>query len=191
MSLKKIPYQTGQQLLACFTASDEAHALVTEPLGILETIELLDKEGLHFDLMQFIAHGLPVRESIWWASLCLNLRNNDWHPNQIQAIELCQSWVKKPDEVLRRRIELMLNKMSLNCGPSWLLQAVFWNGSGSIVAPSLPAVMPDPHLYAKATAGAVNMAAALPDWQGQVNYYQQATATAINIANGGNGQQPS
>ena len=61
---------------------------------------------------------------------------------------------------------------------------MFWNGSGSIVAPDLPQVMPDNLLYSKAVAGAVNHAAALPEWANSDAYYKYAVESAINIAKG-------
>ena len=98
-----------------------------------------------------------------------------------------QHWALSPSEDLRRKSELLANRLKLNCGPSWVSQAVFWNGSGSIVAPDLPTVLPDPYLYAKAVAGAINHAAALPVWDQTSPYYENAVIAAIDIAQGGNG----
>ena len=101
------------------------------------------------------------------------------------------AWVRSPSEELRRKAEHLSHRLELNCGPSWLAQAVFWNGSGSIVAPDIPPVMPDPFLYAKATAGAINHAAALPQWDKTKPYYQTAIAMALDIAAGGQGTSDS
>ncbi len=51
--------------------------------------------------------------------------------------------------------------------------------------------MPDPFLYAKATAGAINHAAALPQWDKTKPYYQTAIAMALDIAAGGQGTSDS
>ncbi|KJY83416.1 hypothetical protein TW81_10540 [Vibrio galatheae] len=187
MIYKKIPYQNCGQILPRFTASEEAKQQLDDTFTIEQTIQLLIDNELYNDLMQFLAHALPVREAIWWASLCIQLRQDVWNTTQIQCIQTAQQWVQSPAEELRRKAELLSNRLNLNCGPSWLAQAVFWNGSASIVAPDLPAVLPDPYLYAKAVAGSINHAAALPNWDGTSDYYLQATNFALDIANGGNG----
>ncbi|AIW13984.1 DUF6931 domain-containing protein [Vibrio tubiashii] len=187
MTYKKIPYQTCGQILPRFTASDEAKELLNEELSVEQTIQLLQDNALNNDLVQFLAHALPVREAIWWASLCIQLRNDVWNATQAQCIQTAQQWVQAPAEDLRRKAELLSNRLELNCGPSWLAQAIFWNGSGSIVAPDLPAVLPDPFLYAKAVAGSINHAAALPNWEGSEEYYSQSVNYALDIAAGGNG----
>lgn len=189
MIYKKIPYKSGLQILNRFKATDEAVELINEDMSVSETIDALKASDLNFDLVQLLAHGLPVRESIWWASLCLDIRQNEWSPIQKQCIDTARQWVKSPSEELRRKSELFANRLEQNCGPSWLAQAVFWNGSGSIVAADLPAVLPDPNLYAKAVSGSVNHAAALPQWEGTEKYYQQSFAMAVDIATGGNGKE--
>ncbi|MCG9648469.1 hypothetical protein L1D54_00745 [Vibrio brasiliensis] len=187
MNYKKIPYQTCGQILPRFKASEEAQQLLDPEMSVAQAIEALQTEELFNDLTQFLAHALPVREAIWWASLCVQQRQDIWSPTQLQCIQTAQQWVQSPAEELRRKAELLSNRLELNCGPSWLSQAVFWNGSGSIVAPDLPAVLPDPFLYAKAVAGAINHAAALPAWNESQAYYTQSVAYAIDIAGGGNG----
>ncbi|MGF1722364.1 hypothetical protein L4D20_20260 [Vibrio kyushuensis] len=184
MNYKKIPYKTGLQVIQRFKASDEALALLTEESSISETIDILTTHEQYTDLCQFFAHALPVREAIWWAAHCLEHRSEDWNSSQIQCINTAKQWAQSPSEELRRKAELFANRLNVNCGPSWLAQAVFWNGSGSIVGPDLPQVMPDALLYSKAVAGSVNHAAALPEWQHSDRYYANAIEAAINIAKG-------
>ena len=103
---------------------------------------------------------------------------------QKQCISTAKAWVKSPSEEQRRKSELFSNKLKLNCGPSWLAQAVFWNGSASIVAPDLPNVLPDPFLYSKAVAGAINHSAALPNWDKTDEYYKKSIGIALELAKG-------
>ncbi len=184
MTYRKIPYPFGQQILLRFTPSEEAQALVVDEQPTDVSIELLVKHGLHNDLIQFMAHALPVREAIWWAACTLEQRLDIWSPMQIQCIDTAKQWVQSPSESLRRKSELFAQRLDLNCGPSWLAQAVFWNGAGSIVTPDLPVVLPDPYLYAKAIAGSINHAAALPHWDKSGQYYQTATQLGLKIAKG-------
>ncbi|GLT18004.1 hypothetical protein GCM10007938_17820 [Vibrio zhanjiangensis] len=184
---KKIPYQSSTQIVPRFQASDEAQKLLSEELPIDHAIVCLQEAELYNDLVQFLAHALPVRECIWWALCCLSSRNDVWSDAQKMSLDTAKHWALSPSEELRRKSELLANRLELNCGPSWLSQAVFWNGSGSIVAPDLPVVLPDPYLYAKAVAGAINHAAALPFWDKTAIYYEDAIKAALDIAQGGNG----
>ncbi|MBU2898833.1 DUF6931 family protein [Vibrio hepatarius] len=184
---KKIPYQSSTQIMPRFQASDDAKEIIGEDLPIDQVIIHLQKAELNYDLVQFLAHALPVRESIWWALCCLSSRNDVWNDVQKMSLNTSKHWALAPSEELRRKSELLANRLELNCGPSWASQAVFWNGSGSIVAPDLPVVLPDPFLYSKAVAGSINHAAALPNWDQTAVYYENAITSALNIANGGNG----
>ncbi|PMJ92419.1 hypothetical protein [Vibrio sp. 10N.261.55.A7] len=184
MTLKKIPYKSGLQIIQRFKASEETLSLLTEDTSITDTIEALSNESHYFDLCQFFAHALPVREAIWWAAHCLDQRSDVWSSSQKQCIETAKQWAQSPSEELRRKAELFATRLNVSCGPSWLAQAVFWNGSGSIVAPDLPQVMPDSLLYSKAVAGAVNHAAALPEWSHTATYYKHAIESAVSIAKG-------
>jgi len=188
MIYKKIPYKTGSQILPRFKASQDALALIGDETSVQETIQILTDNKCYFDLIQFLAHALPVREAIWWAALCLDQRLDIWSAIQKQCLSTAKEWVQSPCEELRRKNELFSNRLELNCGPSWLAQAVFWNGSGSIVSPELPAVLPDPFLYAKAVAGAINHAAALPEWDNYETYIENSINIALDIASGGNGK---
>lgn len=184
MTFKKIPYQSCGQILPRFSASEEALEVLNEEMPVAQAIQTLQENELNNDLIQFLAHALPVREAIWWAAMTLLQRQDVWSTSQVQCIQTAQQWAQSPSEELRRKSELLANRLDLNCGPSWLAQAVFWNGSGSIVAPDLPAVLPDPFLYAKAVAGAINHSAALPTWNHTDQYYTKSIGYAINIASG-------
>ncbi|GAL18401.1 hypothetical protein JCM19235_6954 [Vibrio maritimus] len=64
--MKKIPYQDSKKILSYFDLSDEAKELVNDALPPIEVIRVLQKAALNIDLTTFIAHALPMRESIWW-----------------------------------------------------------------------------------------------------------------------------
>ena len=187
MSYKKIPLADSQPIWKRFEASEQAQQLQTTASSPAETIAQLQQQSLFIDLSNFIAHALPMRESLWWCIVVLELRNSDWSELEKDTISRCRNWVLEPEEAKRRFIERRLKQLGHDCAVGWLAQAVFWNGSGSIVEADLPMVMPMDYLYAKGVAGAVNTAAVVPEWDGYLEYYQQATAIAIDIADGGRG----
>ena len=189
MKYRKIPFVNSKQLLQRFElSSEEAEALVNADMTPEQLITVLTDAGEYIDLTQFLCHALPVREVIWWCCLALELRNDVWTDAQQAAIKNARAWVREPDEAKRRLAEQQAEKLGNENGPGWLAQAVFWNGSGSLSEVGMPAVMPADFLYAKAAAGAINLAAALPEWQGRDKFYQRVFAMGLNIADGGNGQ---
>lgn len=186
---KKIPFQKSQPILQRFELSDEASASVSGEMAPSLVIEVLKEKSLFIDLVNFISHALPVREGIWWACLALELRMDDWSPEEQKVVAGCKRWVQEPDEAKRRLAETHVEKLGLQCATGWLAQAVFWNGSGSLGEPGQPVVLPPEFLHAKATAGAVNTAAVIPEWDGYNGYCDQVIAMAMDIANGGRGDR--
>lgn len=185
--MKKVPFQTSQTILKHFELSDEMQELVDGSATPQDVVELLKKHDANIDLANFWAHALPMRESIWWAHLALQRRSNVWSAKEQKVIENVGVWVRSPSEPLRRQLELMIEKLANDSAAKWLGMAVFWSGTGSIAPADNPVVMPAEFLYAKAVGGAVNTAAALPEWQSLKDFYQAVFAMAKNIADGGSG----
>lgn len=187
MTYKKIPFNTSEPVWQRVTPSAEASETIdfqSEPKQCIA--ELF--EGRHFiDLSNFIAHALPMRESIWWSANVLELRWDDWNDLERNTLEQCKKWVLEPQEPQRRLIEQRIAILGHSCAVGWLAQAVFWNGNNSITAIDQPVVLPVAYLYAKAVSGAVNTAALVPEWDGYEQYYNDARVIAEDIANGGRG----
>lgn len=128
-----------------------------------------------------------MRESIWWAIKATGLRKSDITDEEVQVINDCEEWVKHPNEAMRRQIEKSIEPLKNESCAKWVGQAVFWSGLGSIAPADNPVVMPADYLHAKAVSGAVNTAAALPEWSGYKSYYKKVFQMAMDIANGGSG----
>ncbi len=188
MSFKKIPQAESGPIWGRFEATEAATELATMQLSPEQAIEHLQQQSLFIDMSNFIAHALPMRECLWWCILVLELRNSDWSALELDTLKHCKQWVLEPEEAKRRLLEQRVEKLGHDCAIGWLAQAVFWNGSGSIIAPDLPLVMPVDYLYAKAAAGAINTAAVIPSWDGYAGYYEKVAAMGVNIAKGGRGE---
>lgn len=182
--LKKIPYASCQPILQRYDAGDEVAALDMAQATPEELIAALREKKLYIELMTFLCHALPMRETLWLTCQALKIRAKHWSAEQTQAIEDCARWFKEPDEASRRLAEQHVAKLGLKCAPGWLAQAVFWNGTGSIAALDQPQVMPPEFLYAKAAAGAINTAAALPEWTKAEVYNERVTELALKLARG-------
>jgi hypothetical protein len=100
---------------------------------------------------------------VWWGCLCV------WHvvrpdpPDDVAAIlHAALRWLQDPLEENRRALERPARALSPREPAGCLGMAVFWSG-GSMAAPHLPVVAPNPFLTARAVAGAVLTAAARPE----------------------------
>lgn len=185
--MKKVPFQTCQVILKHFELSEEVQELVDANASPEEIVQLLTEQQANIDLANFWAHALPMRESIWWAHLALKRRSDVMSASELSIIEQVEHWVRSPSEPQRRQIESAIEGLDNNRAVKWLGMAVFWSGTGSIAPADNPVVMPAEFLYAKAVAGAVNTAAALPEWQGMKSFYQAVFGVAQNLADGGSG----
>lgn len=185
--MKKVPFQKAMPVLKHFELSDEVSELVDPNASLEEVIELLQKVDANIDLANFWAHALPMRESIWWACIAVSKRTDVLKPLEKQTLEASLAWVKSPTEPLRRQIEIQIEKLPNESAAKWLGMAVFWSGAGSIAPIENPIVMPAEFLYAKAVGGAINTAAALPEWDGYKQFYKDVFRSALDLANGGTG----
>lgn len=195
-SLKKCIFSSSESLVNTAKIDETAMQHIDKDMTITHAIATLEKQHCYYEVIQLLAHLLPVREAILWGSQLLQ-KQAGWNKTQNLAIASIQDWVISPHEEMRQRCFYFINKLTLNCPPSWLAQAVFWNGSGSIVEKNLPTVLPDPILYSKCVAGAINLTAALidqhhlstPNGNDKGIFYQLAIKSGLDIAQGNNGME--
>ena len=184
----KITAPLSSDVLSRYEASDICKNLIAEDELPSQSIEKLASEGSSFDLVQFICHGLGARDSIFFGVKSLELRNEFWSSTEKLALVASQEWVFDPDEVSRIRAHKLSVRLGLRSGPSWLAEAVFWNGSGSISEVDEEPLFPPDYLYARAVCAAIATSAVLPPWPngalGKLTYYEQVMAIGRNIASG-------
>ena len=186
MKYIKIPHQFAEDILALYQPSAEIKALTEAEMSPAELVNKAMEAELFSDTVTFIAHGLPIRESIWWACNCASQRD-DWSQQENDAINAAKAWVHTPDETSRRHAENMAKEATLDTGAGWAAQAAFWSG-GSMTSPKDPIVPPPPYLYAQAVAGCINLSAILPDGAHAKQRFNHFIEIGTDIANGGNGE---
>ena len=127
-------------------------------------------------------------DGIFWACKALVLRIDEWDNPQRQAINSAIQWLQQPNETHRIRANQLGDRIGLEVAPAWIAKAVYWSGTGSIVAPELPAVMPPAYLYGHAIAATISVAAAVPAWKdgdiGYEKFYLNVIEQGLNIAQG-------
>ncbi|MCJ8318833.1 MAG: hypothetical protein MJK12_04315 [Colwellia sp.] len=186
--LKKIPNSNIAAIIERYQLTEEALAVLSPNMLPKQAIDALVEKELYNDSIQFIAHALPMIDGIFWASEALSLRKNEWDNTQLQAINSAKHWLQQPNETNRIRANQLADRIGLDVAPAWVAKAVYWSGTGSIVSPELPTVMPPDFLYGHAIAAAISIAAAIPEWQpediGYEKFYLTVIEQGINIAQG-------
>ncbi|MEI6893162.1 MAG: hypothetical protein V5789_00705 [Colwellia sp.] len=186
--LKKIPYSHIDTITRRYKLSEAAKAILVNTLTPEQAITALVNAKLYNDAVQFIAHALPVMEAILWATESLTLRSEQWSELEHHAIDSAKNWLKKPNETLRIRASQLAERVGLESAPAWVAKAVYWSGTGSIVAPELPTVMPPAFLYAHSVAATITIAAAVPQWaegdMGYQEFYLKVINKGLAIAKG-------
>lgn len=184
----KITAPLSVDVLSRYEASDICKSLILEDELPSQSIEKLTSKGSPFDVVQFICHGLGARDSIFFGVKSLELRNDVWSSLETLALAASQEWVFDPGEMIRIRAHKLSTKLGLRSGPSWLAEAVFWSGPGSISEVDEELLSPPEYLYARAVCAAIATAAALPPWPsgspGKMEYYEQVVTIGKNIATG-------
>ncbi|HCK76120.1 MAG TPA: hypothetical protein DHW07_03140 [Gammaproteobacteria bacterium] len=184
----KITASLSIDVLSRYEASETCKSLITEDELPSQSIDKLASEGSPFDAVQFICHGLGARDSIFFGVKSLELRNDAWSSLEKLALAASQEWVFEPDEVSRIRAHKLSSRLGLRSGPSWLAEAVFWSGSGSISGVDEEPLLPPEYLYARAVCAAIATSAVLPPWPsdvpGSARFYEQVLTIGRGIVNG-------
>lgn len=142
-------------ILAKYQPSEQANSLLQPSWQPAYAIEQLKQQDLTRDAIQLIAHGLPIMSAIRWGLLVLKEQNataND------PILECVANWLSSPNETLRIRAQQLAERAGLDSAVGWLGYSVFWSGTGSIVAPELPVVLPPENMVGHAINAAILLA---------------------------------
>jgi hypothetical protein len=188
-NLKKLCEGKATEICGQFEPSEDARVLLTETTSTALFLQQLIQKELYIDAINFLAHGLPKREAIWWAFLCAEQAEaNNQTPIILEGLDNIQKWVYDPMETNRRLCEKIAEPMAFKTATGWAAMAVFWSGGNIADADATVSIEPDPYLCAKAVAGAVMLAAVLSEAEKASFHYQHFLSQGVDIANGGNGK---
>lgn len=141
-------------ILAKYQPSEDAKAILQSSWAPVLAVEELTKRDLERDAIQLIAHGLPVMTAIRWGHSVLVGKEN-LSKEHHQVVESVANWLKSPSETLRIRCQQLSERVGLECAAGWLGYAVFCSGTGSIVPPELPVVLPPDNMVGHSINAAI------------------------------------
>ncbi|MCI0378183.1 MAG: hypothetical protein L0215_11305 [Gemmataceae bacterium] len=159
-ALAKISAARAADICPLFPLTEQASLMLTDELSPKQFLDLLMERSLYPDATRLLAYGLPKRDAVWWACLCLREALGANSPAKVRdALETAEKWVKNPSEETRRPALGAAEDAGLGTPAGLTALAAF--SSGSDLAPAdAPRVSPNEHLTAEAVAGAILLAAA-------------------------------
>ncbi|MFK0572743.1 DUF6931 family protein [Endozoicomonas sp.] len=185
-TLKKIPQSLATDILQRYEQDRSFRALVYPAMTPVELINLLAQEKMQQELVVFLSHCLLAMESIWWGYLCIDSTGLSLPETEQKTLDVVRRWLHQPVEEYRRMAEIAAQQAGLDNACGWLAQGVFWSG-GSITPVNGPQSPAPAWLYAHAVAGAICLAAVLPDGREGDKRYRQFIDMGIDLADGGRG----
>lgn len=186
-TLYKVP-ELATQITQKANFSESAQSLLKDDMTSTAYLDLLISLAMYHDAAKLLAFGLPKREAIWWAYVCVaSLQISKTDALIQELLSKAKTWVFEPTEPNRRAMEIYGEKCGFKTPASWLAMAIFWS-EGSIGDASGPFIAPPDHLTATAVAGCIMLTAALIDPLQVENQFKHYLAQGINIANNGNGE---
>jgi hypothetical protein len=169
-----------------FDLQEEAKAHLSGGPMPHEFVDRLVRARLYADAMRFLAYGLPKREAVWWACLCVRsvpICCSD--EIAAEAIQAAEAWVKNPSEENREAALTAGGKHNFEmpgAPAAWTAMAAGWS-AGAATGDDETVEVPAEHLTAHAASGAIILAAgAEPDRAEEVS--RKFLETGVQIAQG-------
>ncbi|MHC4693232.1 MAG: DUF6931 family protein [Planctomycetota bacterium] len=183
---KLITGRTVAEICADFELQEEAKAhLSGEPMPH-EFVDRLIRARLYSDAMRFLAYGLPKREAVWWATLCVKsvpaCCDDEIATEAMQAAEV---WIKNPTDVNREAALTAGSKHNFEMPgalAAWTAMAAGWSARAAASGDETMEVSAE-HLTAHAASGAIILAAGIdPERAEEVSL--KFLETGVQIAQG-------
>jgi hypothetical protein len=182
--LTKITAKTAAEVCKNFALTDEAKTLLRDGLTPAQFVDILISKQYFPDAVRFLAHALPKREGVWWASLCARAAAGPSPPSKIAAaLQAAEKWTVDPSEENRRAAMPAAEAAEFKTPAGCAAVAAFWSG-GSLAPPNAPVVPPSEYLTAHGISGAVMLAAVQAEPQKAPEKYRKFMAQGIEVAKG-------
>lgn len=155
--LIKVKAATAAEVCAAFTLDDEAVPLLRNGMAPREFLEALLAGKQYVAAIDFLAHALAPRDTIWWGCLCVqHAMGNTLSDADKAACKAAVRWILAPTEENRAAAGAPAEAAGPATPAGGLAQAAFRTG-GSIAPPKYPPIPPKPFAPAKAVSLSVKL----------------------------------
>lgn len=133
----KITAPTATEVCSKFKPSPAAHALLKPTQTPAEYLNTLEQHKQSMDAVNVLSHGMPERESVWWACQSSRQVETKLNPADKSALSAAESWVKNPTAQTKAAAAAAASKTDYTGPGAWAAQAAAWSQP-----PNLNAVVP-------------------------------------------------
>jgi hypothetical protein len=187
--LAAVTARTASQVAAHVALTDGAKPILNPAMTPAEFLDALLAAGLHADAVHFLAHGMPRREAVWWACVCVRASMEPAPPPTAPAaIAAAETWCRDPSEPHRRAAHAAAEATKYEHPAGLAALGAFFSGGSLAPADAATPVPPGPFHTAKAVANAIVLSAVRREPEKARQRYREFLARGIDIANGGGGR---
>ncbi len=158
MTLAKMTSPTASEIAGKYDPHPEAKALLQPGHTPTQYSAALEKGKFSQDHINFLAHGMPERESIGWACQSSSKVADKLEPADKSALQAAHQWVRNPTPANKAAAAAAAAKTNYQGPGAWAAQGAAW--SKSPTAPGAPATPQLAGLTGHAVSGSVMLAAA-------------------------------
>src|ERR1700694_1576203 len=99
----KVSAKTAAEICKQFQLGEEAQKLLRDNQAPRQFLDVLLEKKQYVDACRFLAHGLPKREAVWWACLCVRqVQGANPPPKAAAALQAAEKWGADPSDANRR-----------------------------------------------------------------------------------------
>lgn len=183
-TLALVSAKTAAEVCKHFHLGEEAQKLLKPEQGPQAFLDLLIEKQQFADAARFLAHAMPKREAIWWASqVARQVAGPSPSPAVATALRTVETWVASPTEENRRPAMAAAEAAELTTPAGCAAAAVFFSG-GSLAPPEVKPMPPGEWLTAQAVTGAIMLAPVLREPEKAPEKYRKFLALGIEVARG-------
>lgn len=141
-----------------------SQALLKPGMTSSEYIHALQEKKQSLDAVNALAHGMPERDAVSWASQSSLKVADKLNPEEQAAAKAADAWVRTPSDATKAAAAAAASKTDFKGPGGWAAQAAAWAQSPvppATVPVGAAATPPPPALTPNAVAGAILLAAGL------------------------------
>jgi hypothetical protein len=177
--------ETAEEVCAAAGLSEDASALLVADAEPRAFVEGLISSELYADAVGFIAHVLPLRESVWWAWSCArDAAGTTPTEAVVSAIESTRQWIVEPSDENRRAAGDAAAALDYGSAAALAALCAFMCGDTLGPADSPPVPVP-PGVVPRTVAGCIAMAAAGGKAEAVIPNFKRFVARGLERADKG------
>jgi hypothetical protein len=152
-------FATARDVLLAYPQIAIAYQSPWDETPCMEYLGKLLAGGRLADAVAFVAHVLPRRELVWWASKCIRLEGKAFTLSEEPMIEAAERWVRDPNDHLRKEALKLGDAGDAMRAATWIARAAGWSG-GVLFQAGDDKIMCQAHMSPAAARAAVLLASA-------------------------------